>query len=126
MMSKHVLIADDSPFVRDQFRFLFEQIPGCTVSEANDGWQALEKSERLHPDIVVLDYSMPGLDGLNTARELRRTSPEIPLVLFSVDDSPWLRDMARRNGVAAVFSKLQWGELRDFVSNRLINRPHAA
>jgi len=119
MISKHVLIADDSPFVRDQFRVLFEQIPGCTVSEAKDGFQALEKSARLHPDIVVLDYSMPGMDGLNAARQLRRDSPEIPLVLFSVDASPWLRDMARQNGVAAVFSKLQWAELRDFVSGRL-------
>lgn len=118
-MSKRVLIADDSPFVRDQFRILFEQIPGCMVTVASDGLQALEKSERLHPDLVVLDYSMPNLDGLNAARQLHRTSPDTPLILFSVDASPWLREMARQTGVTAVFSKLQWSELRDFVSGRL-------
>jgi CheY-like chemotaxis protein len=98
---------------------LLEQIPGCTVSEASDGLQALEKSKRLHPDMVVLDYSMPRMDGLNAARELRRISPEIPLVMFSVDASPWLRNTARENGIAAVFSKLQWAELREFVSKRI-------
>ena len=63
-MTKHILIADDSAFLREQLRLRIEQHPGWTVREAVDGVEAVRKSQQLAPDAVVLDLGMPEMDGL--------------------------------------------------------------
>ena len=118
-MSKRILIADDSPFIREQLRRLLEQRTGAEVYEAVNGEQAVQKSARVRPDIVVLDCQMPVMDGLEAARELSHTMPKVPLVMFALDNSPALDEAAHRNGIKALFSKEDWVPLLSWIEARL-------
>jgi CheY-like chemotaxis protein len=110
-MTKHILIADDSAFLREQFHLLIERHPGWQVSEAVDGADAIRKSQQLAPDAVVLDLRMPEMDGLAAGRRLRQLMPNLPMALFSIDTSSHLAEAAQASGIAAVFSKTQWNQL---------------
>ena len=110
-MTKHILIADDSAFLREQFHLLIERHPGWQVSEAVDGADAIRKSQQLAPDAVVLDLRMPEMDGLAAGRRLRQLMPQLPMALFSIDTSSHLEEAAQASGIAAVFSKTQWNQL---------------
>jgi CheY-like chemotaxis protein len=118
-MSKRILIADDSTFWREQFRGILERDRDWDVYEAGNGSEALQKSQQFHPDLVILDYSMPVLDGLGAARELVRTMPQIPVLLCTVDKSQCLQDLARETGVSAVFSKIEWSEMLGYIERQL-------
>ncbi|MCR6495147.1 LytTR family DNA-binding domain-containing protein [Thermomonas sp. S9] len=77
-----VLIVDDEPLARARLRALLEAQPGVRVAgEAGDGQAALEACQRLHPDLVLLDIAMPGLDGIQAAHRLAACSPA-PAVVF--------------------------------------------
>ncbi len=78
-----VLIVDDESPARARLRRLIEELEGVeVVGEAADGQAALEAQQRLHPDVLLLDIRMPGMDGMATARELaRQTQP--PAVIFT-------------------------------------------
>ena len=68
-----ILIVDDSPPVRRSLRSLLEQQPDWKVcGEATDGWEAIDKAQGLQPDLIVLDMSMPVMDGLTTAKEIKK------------------------------------------------------
>ncbi len=110
-MTKHILIADDSAFLREQFHLLIERHPGWQVCEAVDGADAIRKSQQLAPDAVVLDLRMPEMDGLAAGRRLRQLMPKLPMALFSIDTSSQLEEAAQASGIAAVFSKTQWNQL---------------
>jgi two-component system response regulator EvgA len=70
-----------------------------------DGLDALEKARDLHPDLIILDFSMPRMDGLHVAKELKRTMSLIPVILFTVyADAIDLKDVSSA-GVSAVVSK---------------------
>ena len=121
-----ILIADDSPFIREQLRGLLEE-RGAEVYEARNGAEALHKSARIHPDLIVLDCQMPVMDGLQAARELHRTMPEVPLAMFALDSGPYLAEAARQNGVNALFSKTHFSPLLQWIGARLrVARPSPA
>jgi DNA-binding NarL/FixJ family response regulator len=84
-----ILIVDDHPMVRDMIRLGCEERPGLqVVGEAANGSEALEASERLHPDVVVLDLILPGIDGFEVMRRLREMDGAIRiLVLTNRDDA---------------------------------------
>jgi DNA-binding NarL/FixJ family response regulator len=73
--------------------------------EAADGREAIEKAQQLKPDLVVLDLSMPVMNGLEAARVLKRSLPSLPLVMFTNFTSPQLSKEAFSAGVNAVVSK---------------------
>jgi len=105
---KSVLVADDHPTVRHLIRSAFENKADFVVcGEARNGQEAVEKAEALRPDLVVLDLSMPGMNGLAAARLLKQSTPSITVILFS-DYLDVLaegdRDFA---GISAVVSKSQ-------------------
>ena len=80
--SLRVLIADDEPLARERLRALLTAQPGVqVVAEAADGHAALHACAEHHPDMVLLDISMPGIDGLETARHLAEFEPR-PAVVF--------------------------------------------
>ncbi len=101
-----ILIADDSPLVRQQLRSLLELNPDWEVcGEAVDGRDAVEKAAALHPDLVVLDFSMPILNGLQAAKEISQRFPDIPLLLFSMFLSRQLVEEARKLGFRGAVAK---------------------
>jgi len=79
-----VLLAEDHQIVRQGLRGLLEKAGHEVVGEAADGQEALRLARTLSPDIAVLDLSMPRLNGLDAAREIRRLSPEIKTILLTM------------------------------------------
>ena len=80
----HVLVVDDSVVIRRLVTAVLEEDPDITVvGTAASGRIALSKLAQVAPDCVTLDMEMPDLDGLGTLRELRRTHPRLPVVMFS-------------------------------------------
>src|SRR5450755_2402680 len=79
-----VLVVDDSVVIRRMVSAVLESDPEIdVVGTAANGRIALDKLDQLRPDIVILDVEMPVMDGLATLRELRRTHPTLPVVMFS-------------------------------------------
>ena len=82
-----VLIADDHGIVRSGLRMLIErQGDMSVVGEADDGLDALQLTQAQHPDVAVLDVSMPRMTGLQAAREIRAHSPDTRVLLLSMHD----------------------------------------
>ncbi len=80
----NLLIADDHAVVRRGLVLVLRQEPDFSVvGEAKDGWQALHMAEQLRPDVVILDWKMPGLDGLETASRIREKMASVRLLLLS-------------------------------------------
>jgi len=84
-----VLVADDHSIVREGIRHLIEGESDISLcGEAEDGHEVLEQVERHHPDVVILDISMPRLSGLETLERLRSKHPEVKTILLSVHADP--------------------------------------
>jgi CheY-like chemotaxis protein len=100
---RNVLIAEDEPSFRSLFEIWLES-GGFAVRLASDGIDALASiTEEGLPDAVLLDLSMPRLDGSELCRILRRAEPLLPIVLVSAHDD--LADIGRRAGASAVLAK---------------------
>ena len=81
-----VLIVDDHSLFRDGLASLLEAAGFEVVGEASDGEDALRETSRLHPDLVLLDINMPGMDGLETLAKLRKQSPETDVVMLTASE----------------------------------------
>jgi|ERR1700745_461863 two-component system, chemotaxis family, chemotaxis protein CheY len=107
-MAKAVLIVDDNPFIRNSLCELFKREADFDVcGEAENGKQAIAKAQELHPDLIVIDLSMPVMNGLDAARELKRIMPGIPLIMFSEYSDSFSEQEARSVGISALVSKSQ-------------------
>jgi DNA-binding NarL/FixJ family response regulator len=105
-----VLLVDDRPAVRRGLRMRLEMEPDVIVlGEASDGRAAVELAATLHPDVVVMDIEMPGMDGLTAANALRRLSPESAVIILTLYDSEDARRRAREAGAAAFIAKHEAG-----------------
>jgi two-component system, NarL family, nitrate/nitrite response regulator NarL len=90
----------------DAVRPLFDSHPQFEVcGEAEHGREAVEKAPFLRPDLIILDLSMPVMDGLEAAPLLIKILPNVWLILFSGHDSPEVNRLARVAGIHAVVSK---------------------
>jgi DNA-binding NarL/FixJ family response regulator len=79
-----VLLADDHQVMRRGLRAVIETMEGWEVcSEVETGREAVSEAERLHPEIAVLDMTMPGLNGLEATRQIRKASPETEVLIFT-------------------------------------------
>ncbi len=83
-----ILIADDHTIVREGIRELLQKRGDFeVVGEAEDGVQALKLAVDLHPDVVLLDISMPNIDGLATTRQLKKRFPEMKVLILTIHDT---------------------------------------
>jgi DNA-binding NarL/FixJ family response regulator len=106
LLANCVLIVDDNEMVRRGLRCLFESEPAFKVcGEAVDGRDAIEKARQLQPDLIVLDFSMPGMNGLESARILSNMKPSAMILLFTMHRSAVADRDARAAGINAVVSK---------------------
>jgi DNA-binding NarL/FixJ family response regulator len=91
MKDLRILIADDHNLVRRGLKALIESRPGWLVcGEAHTGRDAAVKAEQMKPDVVILDISMPGLNGVEAARRIRKSSPSTEILILSVHYSDQL------------------------------------
>lgn len=80
-----ILIADDHVIVREGLKRIIEASGGMqVVAEAGSGQEALDKAKATHPEVVLLDVSMPGRGGLETAQELKRRDPRVRILMLTV------------------------------------------
>ena len=84
MVAKNILVVDDDGHIRDVVHFALEQA-GYQVTEAKDGAQALERFHSKSFDLVVLDITMPGVDGLDVCKAIRKDS-RVPIIFLSSRD----------------------------------------
>ncbi|HSC51575.1 MAG TPA: response regulator transcription factor [Gaiellaceae bacterium] len=103
-----VLIADDDRPFLESLRELIDRQPELTViGAAADGLEAIELTDQLDPDAVVLDLHMPLLDGVSAASRLRRDHPHLCLIALTGDDAPELHRAVREAGADEVLVKSQ-------------------
>jgi len=102
-MPARLLIVDDHEVVRSGVRKLFTNSGSLEVcGEAKDGMEAIRMVPELSPDVVLLDLSMPGMNGFETAEKIRHIAPSTRIVFFSIHDIP---STARLVGADAFVSK---------------------
>jgi DNA-binding NarL/FixJ family response regulator len=105
-MTHTVLIADDNRFVRQGLCDLFSgQADFQVCGAAENGRQAVEKAQQLHPDLILLDLLMPVMNGLDAARALKRETPEVPIIMYSACTDSYIEKEAHSAGVSALVSK---------------------
>ncbi len=98
-MAIRILLVDDHPIVRQGLRALLEGRLGWEViGEASDGVEAVEKAKDLNPDVMVLDVTMPKMNGLEACRVLRRQSPQLEILFVTQHDSPQMMREAMEAG----------------------------
>jgi CheY-like chemotaxis protein len=95
------MIVDDHAVIRDTLRALFED-EDLRVSDASDGAEAVLKAQREKPNLIILDLSMPVMNGLDAARELKILMPHVPLLMFSNH----AKAIVENEALSAVY--LQW------------------
>jgi DNA-binding NarL/FixJ family response regulator len=101
-----ILIADDHPVIRRTVREILEAHPRLEViGEVEDGLRAVEEAEKLKPDVVVLNVTMPVMNGLEAAREIKAKVPESVIVILSSHADARLIEDARRVGARAYVAK---------------------
>jgi DNA-binding NarL/FixJ family response regulator len=86
-VSERILIVDDHPLTRDALAALLAQQGFAVVGEAASGEEAIDEVERLQPDLVLLDLTMPGMDGLTALPRLREQAPASEVVVLTASDA---------------------------------------
>jgi len=105
-MRKSVLLVDDNTFIRHALRQSFTSQADFEVcGEAQNGLEAIEKAQKLHPDAIIMDLSMPVMNGLDAARALKKLMPTMPVIMFSQYCDVLSDNDARSAGVTAFVSK---------------------
>lgn len=105
MNPTRILIVDDDPVFRRLLHIVLTSPKVEIVGEAGDGLAGQEALQRLQPDLVLMDYNMPRMNGLDAARRMRESPSCPPIVLLTSDISADLALAARRLGVRDVVSK---------------------
>jgi len=101
-----VLLVDDSLVIRQSLRGMFESV-GCVCLESENGQDAVVEGPRFKPDLIVLDYSMPVMNGLEAASLLRKVLPHTPIIMFTMFANSVFATQALAAGVTAVVSKAE-------------------
>lgn len=105
-----ILVADDHEMIRQGVRSVLESKAGWTVcAEATTGQEAVDKALELKPDVVVMDFAMPGLNGLEATRLIRQAFPQTEVVILTMHDSDQLALATWDAGARAYVSKTDVG-----------------
>jgi two-component system, NarL family, invasion response regulator UvrY len=111
-----ILVVDDNPSVRHYLRSILEQKATWQVcDEARTGQEAVERIQRTPPDLILLDFQMPDLNGLDVARKISHSWPDIPILMVTVHMNTQLVAAARAVGIRGVCAKSDVGSIADAV-----------
>ncbi len=101
-----LLLVDDRPAVRRGLRIWLALEPNMeVVGEAGDGAEAISLARALHPDVVLMDVEMPGMDGISATAALRQVVPHSAVVILTLYDDAATRTRAQEAGAAAFVAK---------------------
>lgn|ERR1700679_2410273 len=122
-VTRRILIIDDHPAVRQSLRAILEsQADFLVCGEAENGQLGIEKARQLRPDAIILDISMPVLNGLEAAKILKSILPGVPIVMFTSFVHDRLSDLAAAAGANAVISKVASSDALVRTLEGLLNR----
>lgn len=102
-----VMLIDDVDHVRRMLRNMLDLDGFTVVAEAASGAAAIAEIAGADPDVVVIDYSMPDMDGIETARQIRAARPEQVMIMYTAYLQPEVEERAREVGVALVLGKVE-------------------
>jgi CheY-like chemotaxis protein len=105
MSKKKVLIVDDHPSIRFLLRSLIEMHEFTVCGEATNGVEAIQKAEELRPDLILLDFAMPLMNGGEAAPILRKRLPGVPIILFTLHEDSVNQALAAEIGADRVLAK---------------------
>ena len=114
---KRILIVDDSPLIRSSLRGVFEGQLGIAVAEAENGSDGIDKAQKVHPDLIVMDLVMPVMNGIDASRVLKRLMPTVPVVMFTTFADPHLKNAALVAGVHDVIDKSESATLIESIKH---------
>ena len=104
-VGKTVLVVDDNTAIRKMIAAAFLSDGFKTCVEADNGREGIEAAKRIQPDLITLDVSMPVMNGLEAAHQLRKLFPETPIILFTMYGTTQLENEASRLRVNLVLTK---------------------
>lgn len=111
-----ILLVDDNPAVRRYLRAILEQQEGWIVcGEARTGAEALHQVVEASPDLVVLDYKMPDLNGVDLAKQISGIFPKMPILMVTLHLSRQLAEAAQKAGVRGACAKQDIGSVVEAV-----------
>lgn len=111
-----ILVVDDNPAVRHYLRALLEQQGEWRIcEEARTGEEAIQRVKKNPPDMILLDFQMPDLNGLDVARKITQLFPEIPILMVTIHFSEHLAEEARKVGVRGACAKSDIGSISEAV-----------
>ena len=120
-----ILVADDNPAVRNFLRALLEQQSTWRVcDQAPTGTEALQRVKENPPDMILLDFQMPDLNGIEVARQIVELFPEIPILMVTIHVSRQLSDEARKTGIRGVCAKWDVGSIVEAVDALLHHKTY--
>ena len=100
-----VLIADDYEAVRIGLCAVLRSVDIDVCAQATNGEEAVEKAIQLAPDLIILDISMPGIGGVEAARQIRVVLPDVPILFFTMHNTPQLLAIAKSVGAQGFVTK---------------------
>jgi DNA-binding NarL/FixJ family response regulator len=111
MAKPRIVLADDHDIIRRGIRSLLDLTSAWDVcAEASNGREAVEKAVEFKADLVIMDVSMPVMNGIDAARQIRAVSPSTKVVIFTMHDSPQITTAARDAGAVACLTKTTLGD----------------
>jgi len=120
-----IFLVDDNALMRSHLRAMLEQqSEWIVVGEASNGRDAVETCSEHKPDVTVMDFLMPEMDGLEAARRLIRQEPEVPILMVTVDPSWQLETEARKAGIKGLCAKAHIRSLLDAIEALLRGRTY--
>jgi DNA-binding NarL/FixJ family response regulator len=102
-----VMLVDDVDHVRRMLRNMLDLDGFEVVAESASGAEAIDAIGAADPDVVVIDYSMPDMDGIETARQIRAARPDQVMIMYTAYLQPEVESKAREVGVALVLGKVE-------------------
>jgi DNA-binding NarL/FixJ family response regulator len=105
-----ILVADDHESMRSAVRCLIKMHPGWEIcGEADDGREAVAKAAKLKPDLVLMDFKMPVVNGIKASSEICSAMPRTPVVMYTLYKTPELEVAAKLVGIRQVVGKEDGG-----------------
>jgi two-component system chemotaxis response regulator CheY len=121
-----VLIVDDSETTRRIVGTILRSRQWTVCGEAEDGHSGVKKFQSLKPDVVLLDLSMPDINGIEAAKLMSAANPRVPLILFTILEIEGIEDEAREAGIRAIVPKNEaWNLIGSIESLVNESRPQA-